>query len=112
MNGSLVSRQEKFMPGPDGKLSDAEIATAHATLQQFWARVGGRKPCIQCGSPQYFIMAYLNANRSDSLSPMHPHKRLPTVAVSCQQCGYLEHFIAKNVGVHWLEVPTEGASNG
>ena len=93
------------MPMPDGKLSDAEVALAHERLKVFWARNNGRKPCPSCGHPHYYVIPQLNGNRSDTLATTDPHFRFPTVMVTCQQCGYLEQYLASNLGIQWLMPP-------
>lgn len=94
------------MPAPDGTLSDIEVATARFRLEQFFAGIGGRRPCPTCGTKEYYVIPQLNGNRSDTPSPNDPHFRYPAVMVSCVNCGYLEQYIAGNLGIsYWTPPP-------
>lgn len=95
------------MPGPDGSLTDTEVAVAHLKLQEYWAMVGGRKPCPQCGDTHYFVMPQLNGNRSDTPTTNTLHFRFPAVMVACQRCGFLDQFFAPNLGISWLPAPVQ-----
>ena len=90
------------MPLANGKLTDEEVHTALSRLEEFWAKNGGRKPCLTCGETAFFIIPQLNGNRSDSLTPNEPHFRFPAVMVTCRNCGRLEQYLATNLGINWL----------
>jgi len=95
------------MPFADGKLSEDEVARIDANLQRLWSMAGGRQPCPKCGFGPYFIIPQLNGNRSDTLNPSDPHWRFPTVMVTCQRCGYLDQYLASNLGIQWLLPPLQ-----
>lgn len=97
------------MPNIDGALTDAEFQTIALKLHELWG--GRRKPCASCGHEKYYIHPSLLGNRSDTLSPLGAHTRLPTVGVYCQKCGSLEQYVARILGIDVLSVNAE-ASDG
>lgn len=90
------------MPSTTGELTDDEFKHIVGALHALWG--GAKKPCPACGHTHYFIHPALLANRSDTLSPLSEHTRLPTVAVYCKKCGYLEQYLAKYLGIEVLTV--------
>lgn len=90
------------MPKADGTLTSEEFGTAATKLLEVWG--GMRSPCRVCGSSQFFIHPALLANRSDTVSTMAPHTRFPTVAVYCGNCGLVDHYSARALGINVLQV--------
>jgi predicted nucleic-acid-binding Zn-ribbon protein len=93
------------MPLPDGTLTDEEFRLVVQKLLNFWEKGGhGReKPkCPSCGERDFFIHPALFGNRSDTLSPIERHTRLPTVAVYCKECGHLTEYVARVLGIEVL----------
>lgn len=90
------------MPLPDGNLTEEEFNLVSLRLHQLWQGNGGKKPCPQCGNHHYYIHPALLGNRSDTLSPMQAHTRMPTVLVYCRECGYADHYIARQLGIEVL----------
>ena len=85
------------MPLPNGTLTEDEFEKVAQQLLKHWG--GQRKPCRSCGSDRYFIHPELFGNRSDTVTIGSPHTRLPTVGVYCAQCGLLDHYVARVLGV-------------
>ena len=93
------------MPQPDGTLYPYELEIIDASLQRLWGHNGGKQPCPKCQWGPYQIIPQLNGNRSDTLDVLAPHFRFPTVMVMCLRCGYLDQYLASNLGVQWLLPP-------
>ncbi len=90
------------MPLADGTLTDIEYEHFKNRLIALWNANGGRKPCRSCGSEGYYFHPSLIGNRSDTLSVGEPHTRLPTVGVYCSQCGLLDQYAARIIGIQVL----------
>ena len=90
------------MPMVDGSLTTDEMSMVTGKLHQMWDRIGGRPNCRSCGSALWYIHPTLIGNRSDTLSVLDRHTRLPTVAVYCRDCGQVEHHAAWVLGIQVL----------
>ena len=98
------------MPLPNGNLTDDEFVRVREKLTLMWAKVGGRPPCRSCGEEGYFIHPALISNRSDTYAILSPHHtRQPTVMLYCKQCGLVEEYVGRLLGVEPLtsETPVE-----
>lgn len=88
------------MPHPDGTLTDSEFNAVLSKLYNSWIPLhGGPPPCPTCGSRDFFIHPALLGNRSDTLSPLESHTRIPTVGKYCKNCGHLTEYVARVLGV-------------
>lgn len=96
------------MPKPDGTLTDEEFNRVVVKLFDLWdnSPSKGRPPCPSCGSEEFYIHPALFGNRSDTLSPMESHTRLPSVVVYCKNCGHVTEHVARVLGIEVLQ--TEG----
>jgi len=93
------------MPHPDGTLTDDEFTAVAKKLTDLWANnPNGPPKCPTCGAYEFFIHPSLLGNRSDTVSIMSSHTRLPTVAKYCKKCGHLTEYVAKNLGITVLTV--------
>jgi predicted nucleic-acid-binding Zn-ribbon protein len=87
------------MPLVDGTMTDEEFDFVVKKLNASWQKRGGRPPCGQCASTNYLIHPSLIGNRSDTVAVLAEHTRMPTIAVYCADCGHVEQFSARVVGV-------------
>jgi hypothetical protein len=93
------------MPHTDGTLTDDEFGLVTSRLFECWKPIhNGPPPCPSCGSKEFFIHPALLGNRSDTLSPLDSHTRLPTVGKYCKKCGHLTEYVARVLGVEVLTV--------
>ncbi|EPL1361224.1 hypothetical protein [Pseudomonas aeruginosa] len=93
------------MPHPDGTLKDEEFIAVSRRLYQIWEEAHGGPPiCPSCGKQDFFIHPALLGNRSDTLSPLSQHTRLPTIAKYCKNCGHMTEYVARMLGIEVLTV--------
>lgn len=96
------------MPLADGTLTNEEFGLVSVKLYSFWNKThNGPPPCTTCGSKEFFIHPALLGNRSDTLSPLSNHTRLPTVAKYCKNCGHLTEYAARMLGINVLTVESQ-----
>jgi len=93
------------MPLPDGTLTDMEFEHVQNRLLELWGAHEGKPPCRSCGHQSYYIHPSLIGNRSDTLGVQEPHTRLPTIGVYCGQCGLLDQYSARMLGIQVLLPP-------
>jgi|GEM_PF-6940703 len=87
------------MPLPDGTLTEEEFRTVVLKLTEIFKASNGSPKCPTCGSLEFFIHPAILGNRSDTVSVMANHTRLPTVAKYCKNCGHLTEYVASYLGV-------------
>lgn len=92
------------MPLADGTLTDDEFTNATVKLFKLWEKNGGVPACPSCGSKGFFIHPSLLGNRSDTLSPLAPHTRFPTLVKYCKECGHVTEYAARILGIDVLTV--------
>jgi predicted nucleic-acid-binding Zn-ribbon protein len=102
------------MPEIDGTLKDEEFSKVVLKLREFWSKddMGSRPPCRTCGSDHFFIHPALLGNRSDTVSMMSAHTRFPCVAVYCGNCGLVDMYSARILGIEVLQVSQPGDAGG
>ena len=87
------------MPLPDGTLTDDEFRQVVFKLNEIFKESGGPPVCPTCGTLDFFIHPAILGNRSDTVSVMARHTRLPTVGKYCKKCGHLTEYVASYLGV-------------
>lgn len=93
------------MPLVDGTLTDSEFLLVKTKLFELSKlNTEGYSKCPTCGSSDFYIHPALFGNRSDTLSALSPHTRLPTVAKYCKNCGHLTEYVARIFGINVITV--------